>query len=515
MAYAQRLKDFNDATAATADHLNNIRNAITNPEFEDNPVRQGLETASGVLGTVEGVTRLRRELGERGTLRNTARAFYNRLGNPETLRESLGNDIRGALNSGLQRFGNSAQSLGSTVADNGRLPTRSEGQVRTGARATPEEQVGEPADPVQDRINSFPQTDNSVAEANSINRDINSRVRGALSPDEINDLNTRTQASRLSQANALPDNDVRVATQKEFLNAKNKITNDAIRRKTAGEAPAESYDVDGNPQSLGSQAATRDAGGGASAGGNTADTVAAPRAQAADLPNASGASDIGSANTVTGVAGDIGDTGRAAAVTAEDGADIVARGRQLGLQRGAVPTQTGEGTVQGLTTASTSDSAAGASHIVSQAQAGNAASHESAQAAGSQVQAGGAPDGAAEQADNSAQNALRNAGNQSTGGASRAAEGADEINDASRGASSGIRAALGTEETLDELAPETGPLAPVLEVGSLLATLGTSIASLFEPAQEKKPPPPKPPQEQNLSVGANLKSDATGAVGAF
>jgi len=74
--------------------------------------------------------------------------------------------------------------------------------------------------------------------------------------------------------------------------------------------------------------------------------------------------------------------------------------------------------------------------------------------------------------------------------------------------------ALGVEEGIDELAPETGPLAPILEVGGLLATLGTSIASLFEPQQEKKPAPPKP-TPQTLSVGANLKADAQGAVGAF
>ena len=31
MSYAERLKDFNDATSATAEHIKSVKDAITNP----------------------------------------------------------------------------------------------------------------------------------------------------------------------------------------------------------------------------------------------------------------------------------------------------------------------------------------------------------------------------------------------------------------------------------------------------------------------------------------------------
>ena len=220
------------------------------------------------------------------------------------------------------------------------------------------------------------------------------------------------------------------------------------------------------------------------------------------------------ATRVTGVAEDAGDFARNITASTDEGNAIVQAGRALGLSRGAVPTQTGQGTVQGLTTSSTSDTSSGAAHIVSQASSGNAIDHQTRQAPGSQTQAGNAPDGADGQSSNSYANArqrvLDNDG-APINDASHASANADE---ASTSARSGLRSALGVEEGIDEMAPETGPLAPILEVGGLLATLGTSIASLFEPKQEEKPAPP-PPKAESLSVGANLKSDAQGAVGAF
>ena len=94
-----------------------------------------------------------------------------------------------------------------------------------------------------------------------------------------------------------------------------------------------------------------------------------------------------------------------------------------------------------------------------------------------------------------------------TAGASKASAVADDTGNA-------IKTALGVEGTLDELAPESGPLGPVLEAGSLLATLGTSIAGLFEKPKEEDTGP-KGPAPQTLQIGANLKNDASGSVGAF
>ena len=295
----------------------------------------------------------------------------------------------------------------------------------------------------------------------------------------------------------------------------------ALQRKASGSQPADSYDVRGNPESAQSQASGADAADGTASAGSNATKTTVGDAVDPSLPNPVSATDVQGAGaragqTVTGVAEDATNASKAVAATTDDGANIVARGQALALRSAQVPSM-GQGTVAGLTSAPTSDSASGASHIVSQASSGNAVAHSTAEAPASQTSMGNAPSGAQSQADAAGQSAesraLSNAGAE-VNDASRAASNADEASNAARGAGSGLKSALGVEEGLDELAPETGPLAPFLEVGSLLATLGTSIASLFEPAQEKKPQPPKPPP-QGLAIGANLKQDAKGSVGAF
>ena len=73
MSYLERLNAFDQARSATQEHIENIKKSLSNPEYEENPVKAGLETTGSVLGTAEGLLKLKRELGERGTLRNTAK----------------------------------------------------------------------------------------------------------------------------------------------------------------------------------------------------------------------------------------------------------------------------------------------------------------------------------------------------------------------------------------------------------------------------------------------------------
>lgn len=526
MSYLERLNAFDQARSATQEHIENIKKSLSNPEYEENPVKAGLETTGSVLGTAEGLLKLKRELGERGTLRNTAKAIYNKLKSPEGLRDDIGEHVKAQLNEHMKRFQSSNQSSGSQVADQGKAPTRAVKNTQSGATDAPDSATTTPAtDPVQSGVDSFPQTANPTAEANDLNRQIGSKVKANLSRDEIGDLNTRlANRPNIDDINRLPEGQIKIDSQKEYLNFKNRVANDAISRKASGQSPADSYDVRGNPQSATSQTASADADGGASAGSNASKTTSANASGTADadLPNPVSSTDVqgagsGAGNTVRGVAEDATNASKATAATTEDGANIVARGQALALRSAQVPAQSGQGTVAGLTSSSTADTQAGASHIVSQAQSGNAISHSTAQAPGSQTEAGSAPQGASGQASASGQSAeqraLQNAGAE-VNDASKGATTADEASTAMKGAGSGLKSALGVEEGLDELAPETGPLAPFLEVGSLLATLGTSIASLFEPSEKKKPEAPKP-QPMGLAVGANLKKDAQGAVGAF
>ena len=524
MSYQERLNSFDQARSATQEHIDNIRKSLSNKEYEENPVKAGLETAGNILGTGQGLLQLKREMGDKGTLRNTAKAIYNRLKNPSQLRQDLGDTLKGQVDQRLRNAGVN-RSSGAGVADDGKPAPRSVKQTVDGGSDTPSggQAAASARDPIDDSVANFPQTGEATKEANQVNRSINQKVRSNLSSDEIGDLNSRlANRPNLDNIDALPEGDVKVASQKEYLNFKNKVANDAVARKQAGQSAADTYDTRGNPQSATSQAASADADGGASAGASARSTTVGAGSDPS-LPNAASATDVQKAGAsagdkVTGVAEDATNAAKStAAASTEDGASIVARGQALSLSKGAVPSQSGIGSVQGLTSAPTADSASGASHIVSQAQSGNAIAHQTGEAPGSQTSAGARPAGGDAQASASGQSAeqraLQNAGAEVNDG-SKAAATADEASKAVKGAGSGLKTAMGVEEGLDELAPETGPLAPFLEAGSLLATLGTSIASLFEPSQKAKPQAPKPPP-QTLAVGANLKKDAQGAVGAF
>jgi hypothetical protein len=221
----------------------------------------------------------------------------------------------------------------------------------------------------------------------------------------------------------------------------------------------------------------------------------------ANLPSGgAGAGDAGSdlgKNIAAAGGEDIGDASSAAAQTATGQASIAQRAQQLQLQLGSQSTQDSSGTVQGLTTSSTADTSSGQAHSLSQAQQSDADA------------ARGQTDNPAANSKNPDSQISQGADDQANIGGRSAASGAGDED----GLSSGIKSALGAEETLDEIAPEAGPFGWLLEGFSLLATLGTSIAGAVEPSEKKKPA--TAPQMTGLSVGANLSQDAKNSVGAF
>jgi len=445
MSYAERLSSLNDATASTAEHIKSIKDNLTNKSFEDNPVQAGLETAGSVLGTAEGVARISREVGEGGKTRAFARAIYNKMGSPETLRQGFGDSLRSALKDHATALG---QSRASSVADGQSRPAvRSRGtQVRQRRPRTTDggTQVGE--------------------------RDLAPTFDELPSHQEL----------------GVPSEPTGVAT--------------GASQADAGRATA-------------------------STGSNATKSTAKARAPTDDNPYSfsnftSAEADRVASRPVEGVAGDVGDAGRAGTATVDDGANIVSRGRALNLARGAVPSRAGGGSVPGLRTQATSqlDTPSASASRVSQVASINSDAHATAQAPGSQV----APLGEGDLARNAqASGAYRSAGQRAQtadgGRATDASSGAIEADDMGTGArtaTSGTSRALAGEESLDALAPETGPLAPILEVGSLLATAVTGIASLFEP-QKKEVDKPKPPPPQGFSVGANLQANKQTSAPAF
>ena len=95
---------------------------------------------------------------------------------------------------------------------------------------------------VQDRIDSFPATDNPEAEFRSIDKAINKKARRGLNKEDRSALGDKTKIQSNDDAVA-GGND----SMKAKLNAKNQIINDAVGRKQQNLAPADSYNASGTP----------------------------------------------------------------------------------------------------------------------------------------------------------------------------------------------------------------------------------------------------------------------------
>jgi trimeric autotransporter adhesin len=520
----------------------------------------GLDMAGSVLGTADGLAGLQEAYNSRSLLRRTNQAFFNKIqgigkaqadttqGIGDTISKGLSNlrDAQGKMvnNLGdlfsqhLQNAGDAAQSVASSVADTGKAAVN--GIQNAVASATSDENKiaglkSQMDQGINNRIFSYPQASqkaNILQEGNQINQDINAKAKSMLDPEEYKALNSKFPSGgnlkMPQELSEMPFNNEKVMGQKTLLNVKNNMVNDAITRKQMGLPQADAYDTSGNPiinegstaVDKASSTAITDTTKGISSVGDGASQTVASALDAIPLPH-QGLGNIGNMtdlNPILGTAEDISsDAGRAAASSAADmGNSILARANSLKLMVGNIPTQNNGGIIQGLRTATGIDTNSGSANLLSQAHSLDATAHATAQSATNQVTratdvASDAANTAATNGANAATDAANSAINTATSAASKVASaGAQTADDVG----TGIKTALGIETTMDELAPETGPLAPILEAGSLLATLGTSIASLFEPSEKKSTPPPQA-APQTLSVGANLKSDATGSVGAF
>tara|TARA_R110001606_G_scaffold7754_2_gene33913 strand:+ start:59 stop:1699 length:1641 start_codon:yes stop_codon:yes gene_type:complete len=546
MSYSDRLNNFNTAISTANEHVKNMAANLNNPELQANPVRFGLDTAGQVIGSAEGLVRLRAGIAGGDAQRGVANAFFNRLGEVQKGNAALSNNVGSSVRQALQNAsGRAGQSVASATADSQPGTTTASAQAVV-QRAQASTASVDPSDAdlaaqdggISSRIQSFPQSPtNSADEANDLNKGINSKVNSALTGDERDGLNNTIQGSLgdFGKINDMPAGGAKTSATQGFLAGKNNIANDVLARKAGGLSPAQAYDTTGKPigqqtlsgvttpqQTLPGQAAQADAGGAAKAGAgasNTAGVAPSTNNATAGINPLSGGG-AGAEQDGLDILQIGADSKTDLAPTFQAGLDILTRGRGLGLSAASGPAQ-GGGNVPVLSTAGNAGGDANTvslSHHVNtaQAQAANAPGGQAASAPDSTIggQAGVRQNqaaAAASSADNDAANTGGRAASSNT--ASSAANGADE---ASSSTSRGLASALSGEETLDALAPDTGPLAPILEAGSLLATLGTGIASIFEsPTKETKPDAPAPQQSVGFSVGANLKGDASGSVGAF
>ena len=119
MSYADRLNSFNTAISQTQDHIDSIKNTLQNADLKANPVRTGLDMAGQVLGTADGLVRLRAGMEAGAVQRNVAKAIYNRLGDLKAGKEALSSSTGELTNQALNNLGSARQSAGSYLADNG------------------------------------------------------------------------------------------------------------------------------------------------------------------------------------------------------------------------------------------------------------------------------------------------------------------------------------------------------------------------------------------------------------
>ena len=540
-SYADRLNQFNQAATAATDHIGKMKETLTNPALQENPVEMGLNLAGQTIGTAEGLVRIRAGMKNDDVQRNVQKAFYNKLSDLASGKKNLSDTVAETVNEAKAAAGQSASSF---VADTGNTLKQSVANVQSGATTLADKINPSAADldavdgGLSQGVAQFPRAAGQASdEANELNRNINQKLNAGLSGDERSALNDRLGSSigNIGDINALAEGGTKTQAMSEFLAAKNNVANDALARKSLGLPDPDSYTSSGKPvQSSAAPSGTDNTG--LSVGGRTAEQDAS-----------NGAANVGDSSSATVARTAATDNGASlipnnvqSAITGDD-SDILQRGASLGLSSSTVPAQ-GGGEVPGL---STLDAPSTNALSVSRAQQFAADTHSSAQSAASGVEtalegeggefASGLSSGARSFM-GSAGGLLGDAAAMGGGllglsGASSGSKNADglqktqnvlgDLNAAkdtlplAKTATSGLSKALGTEETLDALAPDTGPLAPILEAGSLLATLGTGIASIFESTPKAPSPPPVPKQKLGISIGADLQTSASGNVGAF
>jgi hypothetical protein len=511
MSYADRVEKFNEMLSSTNDHINAVRDAATNWNPDD-PVGSGLSIATAASGGIGGIAGSVAGIQHYKDMKVMAKRAVQKLVNAKNGRASSGNTgSKGQPGRDGTDSGN-----GSNAADNDGAASRGQGGQEDPATK----------DPLDDRIDNLDQSADPTAEANDINRAINTKVdtmgedaRGALS-DAVRGTGRIADARA---ADAMPDGPVKVDLQKSFLKFKNKVANDAVDRANSGRTQASGYDRDGNPTgdqpgpqpqgdnpaSNGGQNVVRQTPDGSNApdpaGGNQADLAADANAPPVQATGGSG----GAGDTLTTQAGDGEETG-----------SIIQRGISAlrNLQGGQqVPGRAGQA-VQGLRV--NPDQAQGA-NMASRLQQGAADQARTAQSGqanpnGQQTQGADQPDpgtngnvnpndapsGNAGAASADADGAANQAGSTASKIASGAAEEAGEEG-----------AGMAAGESVDMLAGLAGPAAPLVALVGGLISLGTTIAGLFHHKPKPKTPPPS--KVNTMNVGANLSSTLSTGAGVY
>ncbi len=498
-SYADRLNQFNQAASTASDHIGRLKDTLSNKELRENPVKMGLDVAGQTLGTAEGIVRIRAMMKSDDVQRNVQNAFYNKLRDLATGKKNLADTVAETVNEAKAAAGQSASSF---LSDTGSTLKQSVAKVQKG-ESTLADKINPSASDLDavdgglsQGLSEFPRNaSQSSEEANELNRNINQKLNSGLSTEERSALNDRLGSSigNIGDINDLPDGAAKTEAMGKFLNSKNNVANDALARKAQGLPDPDSYTETGQPLqssaapsgsdntglNVGGETATQDAANGAA---NVGDNASSTVARNALSDNGSNLIPSDVQNAITG-----------------DDSDILQRGASLGLNSSTVPAQ-GGGEVPGL---STLDAPSSQANTISRAQQFAADTHSSAQSSASGLKSDFLedPSNTFKLADQEFGDEGANLGKNL---ASKASNTADELSEA-----------LKTEETLDVLAPDTGPLAPILEAGGLLATLGTGIASLFTSDKASSPPPPPPKQKLGISIGADLQTSASGNVGAF
>lgn len=534
-SYSDRIGKFNQMLTDTADHVAAVQDAATKWDNSD-PVGSALTIAGaasggvgGLAGSVAGIQHFKdfktmyknvtQRLGKSKTDGTSGRGGGDQGGGDGTTPRTNSNDPGGS-----SRAANSADNDGS--APN---PT-ADGTASRPAASGGNNSASAQGDGLGDRINDMDSNPFPTTEANSINRTI--EAKASANGIDKDDLNSRLATSgrgtdELNSINKFPEGDLKVDAQKDYLNFKNNVANDAIDRANSGRPPASGYDGQGNP--------TGEAPGPSLPQNTTPDVMRTP-ANASSAPDGTtgGGAVAPDPNVApaTSASGDL-------TTAVDDGSNLASGGMQNMISRGQqalaslrpaqVPAQ-GGGSVGGLANQAPDVSqGANAASRLQQGLADQTAGARSAMAhpntGGGQPSNAGAAQGSGTDGGGSS---VGGGGEAPTGGAQPAStgtiaadaeDGGTLIGRATNAASTASKTAgaisdvADVGDAVDLMAGMSGPLAPIVGLVGGLISLGTTIAGLFH----KKPPPKKeaPPPPSTMSIGANLSQNQSSGVGIY
>jgi len=499
-SYNDRISKFNDMINTTNEHVKAVAAAATKIKDSPDPIGTGISLTGALAGGVGGIA------GAVGGIQH----FKDFKTMYKGIQSSINNKLNGQTNtSDSGSSSNVEQSSGSTASDENVPQTTS-----SATESTPNIDGG-----IEDRINNLDNIENPSAEANDINKAINTKVTQTLGKDGKGILNNAANESGRSGdidlANQF-EGDLRTGIQKDFLTFKNNVANDSIQRFNSGKPQASGYDSNGNatgdlPTESNPTAAEN----------TVSETPQNNVNQVAPENNVDLAPDVNEASTATNSSGDTVNIGES---LDNDASGIIERGRQalsnlVGGQQ--VPGSQGQA-VQGLRTMG--------DDVSQNVNAGSRVQQQVADQAEHETSALRNPNGTelqdmASNGDNGLENAttslnpfqggtnasntadeISNIGSKVASGVTDATEGGDIASTVATTVASGVGDTIATG--LEGAAAFSGPAAPILGLIGGLVGLGSTIAGLFH----KKPPPQTiaPPPATNVSVGGNLKDQLSG-----